>query len=191
MPQARILVFAGSTTPASAASRLAAAFARELAFLDADVTLISLADYSLPLHDPDAPRASLPIGVSKLRSLVKGHHAAFVATPQVNGSVPALLKNAVDWLDEEELPFRPLSGRIFALGSVSIDGSGGTLALAHLRAMLSDGLGATIVGRGLSVGDAEEIFDDKGRLDDPRLTTAMQALARELVFAAHRLAAEP
>ncbi|MCX5494884.1 NAD(P)H-dependent oxidoreductase [Kaistia dalseonensis] len=191
MPQARILVFAGSTAPAAAASRLAAAFARELAFLDADVTLISLADYSLPLHDPDAPRPQVPIAAAKLRSLLKGHHAAFIATPEINGSVPALLKNVVDWLEEEELPFRPLSGRIFALGSVSADGSGGRLALAHLRAMLADGLAATIVGRGLAIGDADSSFDDKGRLDDPRQAAAMQALARELVFVARRLAAEP
>ncbi len=53
----RILVFAGSIRTGSFNARLAAAAARELALLDVDVSLISLADYPMPIYDGDLEAA--------------------------------------------------------------------------------------------------------------------------------------
>lgn len=53
MPPARILVFGGSIRTGSFSAQLAALAAKELAILDAEVSLISLADYPLPIYDGD------------------------------------------------------------------------------------------------------------------------------------------
>lgn len=191
MHQARILLLAGSNSAGSASSRLAGAFSRELAFLDAAPTHISLADYPLPLHDPDMPAEAPPLNAVRLRGLFKTHHAAFIVTPEVNGSIPALLKNALDWLaDGTENRNRPASGRIFAIGGVSLDGTGARIALDHLRSVLAEGFAATILGRGLALAHADTAFDDKGRLEDPRQAAALQALAREIVHVSRRLTIE-
>ncbi|SHF61801.1 NAD(P)H-dependent FMN reductase [Kaistia soli DSM 19436] len=190
MAPPRILLLAGSTAPASPASRLTAAFAREIAFLDGEATLIALADYPLPQFDADRAETSLPGAVQKLRGLLRGHSAVFLATPSLAGGMPALLRNALEWL-------RPLGGRprgeaapLFALAAASDDDISAAAALADLERIIARGFGATLVGGGLAVGQASLAFDAQGRLDDPNLAAALQALARELVHASRRLAPE-
>jgi chromate reductase, NAD(P)H dehydrogenase (quinone) len=190
MAPPRILLLAGSTAPDSPASRLTAAFAREIAFLDGEATLIALADYPLPLFDADRAETSVPGAVQKLRGLLGGHGAAFLATPSLAGGLPALFRNALEWL-------RPAGGRqrsgqapLFALAGVADDDVTAAAALADLERIIARGFGATIVGGGLAVGRASLAFDARGRLDDPHLAAALQALARELVHASRRLAPE-
>ena len=53
MASAKILVFAGSIRSGAFSGKLAAVAAKELAVQDAEVSLISLADYPLPIYDAD------------------------------------------------------------------------------------------------------------------------------------------
>ena len=53
MATPKILVLPGSTRAGSHNVKLAALAAKELALIDIDVTLISLADYPLPLYEGD------------------------------------------------------------------------------------------------------------------------------------------
>lgn len=185
MAPPRILLLAGSTAPAAPASRLAAAFAREIVFLDAEATLVSLADYLMPLSDADAS-AAVPDPASKLGAMMRAHSAVFIATPSIGGGMPALLRNALEWLIT--VHGRPKNGApLFALAAVSDDDTGALSALGDLERFVSRGFAATLVGGGLAIGRAGLAFDAKGRLDDPQLSARLQALARETVFAARRL----
>ncbi len=187
MAPPRILLLAGSTAPASPASRLAAAFARELAFLDAEATLIALADYPLPLFDADGPDASGGGPVQKLRGLMAGHDAVFLVTPSLAGGMPALMRNLLEWLRLPGGRARSAIAPLFGLAAVADDETSAAAALGDLERTVARGFGATIVGGGLAVGRASLAFDVRGRLDDPHLAAALQALARELAHASRRL----
>ena len=184
----RILLLAGSTAPSSPASRLAAAFARELVFLDAEATLIALADYKLPLYDADDADSPGAGAVQKLRGLIAGHDAVFLVTPSLAGGMPALLRNLIEWLRPPGGRARTAAAPLFALAAVADDETSASAALGDLERAVARGFGATIIGGGLAVGRAGLAFDIRGRLDDPHLAAALQALARELVHASRRLA---
>ncbi len=188
MAPPRILVLAGSTSPASPASRLAAALVRELVFLDAEATLIALADYPLPLFDADADGAASPGAVQKLRGLVASHGAVFLATPSLAGGMPAVMRNVLEWLRPPGARARGAPAPLFALAAVAEDDASALAALGDLERTVARGFGATLVGGGLAIGRAGLAFDARGRLDDPHLAAALQALARELVHASRRLA---
>ncbi len=90
----KILVFAGSIRSGSLSARLAALAAKELALADADVTLISLADYPLPIYDGDLEdEKGIPENAAKLARLIAANQGVFIATPEYNNSLPPLLKN--------------------------------------------------------------------------------------------------
>ena len=75
--------------------RIAAAGARAAG---AEVTVLDLADYPMPLYDGDLEaRAGLPDGAARLRRLIADHAGLLISTPEYNGSVPGVLKNAIDW----------------------------------------------------------------------------------------------
>jgi NAD(P)H-dependent FMN reductase len=187
MAPPRILLLAGSTAPDSPASRLTAAFAREIAFLDGEATLIALADYPLPLFDADA-EAATPGAVQKLRGLLASHGAVFLATPSLAGGMPAQMRNLLEWLRPAGARARGAPAPLFALAAVAEDDASALAALGDLERTVARGFGATLVGGGLAIGRAGLAFDARGRLDDPHLAAALQALARELVHASRRLA---
>ena len=110
MPSARILVFSGSIRAGAFSSKLAALAAKELALNDADVTLISLADYPLPMFDADLEKArGIPENAKKLARQIAAHHGVFIATPEYNNSLPPLLINTIDWISRisgDEITYR-------------------------------------------------------------------------------------
>src|SRR6185312_11351871 len=146
MPAPKILVIPGSLRTGSYNIRLAALATKEFALADADVTRISLADYMLPLYDADVEAKGMPHNAVQLKRMVAAHHGVFIATPENNGSVPALVKNAIDWVsrvrERGEPPYAAFKGRIFALGAASPGPFGGLRSLMALRQILELGCGA-------------------------------------------------
>ncbi|WP_380163386.1 NADPH-dependent FMN reductase [Jannaschia sp. R86511] len=51
----------------------------------------------LPPYDQDDDVAAAPASVARLRAAVGEADALLVATPEYNGSLPGVLKNALDW----------------------------------------------------------------------------------------------
>jgi chromate reductase len=51
----------------------------------------------LPPYDQDVEDAGAPPAVQRLRGHIAGAAAVLIATPEYNGSLPGLLKNAIDW----------------------------------------------------------------------------------------------
>ena len=75
MQTPKILVFAGSIRSGSYNARLAALAAKALTEAEADVTLISLADYPMPLYDGNLEAASgPPENAFKLKRLMGLQH---------------------------------------------------------------------------------------------------------------------
>ncbi|KAJ5467506.1 NADPH-dependent FMN reductase [Penicillium sp. IBT 31633x] len=109
--------------------------------------ILDLAKQSLPLYDESVIPASLPPAdptphYSKAHTrawsaVVRKYDAFIFVTPQYNWSVPASLKNALDYL------FHEWKGK--PAGIVSYGGRGGGKAADHLRGILT-GLRMKVVG---------------------------------------------
>ena len=186
MPAPKILVIPGSLRTGSHNVRLAALAAKELALAGAEVTRISLQDYTLPLFDADLVTASgLPAAAVKLKQMLMAHQGVFITSPEYSASVTPLLKNAIDWVtrvrDRNELPYAAFKDRVFALGSASARIDGGLHALAALRQILQAGCGALVLPEQINVGRAEEAFDDMDNLKDDALTTVLKEMVQRLI----------
>src|SRR5450756_2656422 len=98
MPALKILVIPGSLRTGSLNAKLAAAVAHELALAGAEVTRLSLADFPLPIYDGDLQtKSGVPKHAINLKRMMSAHHGVLIVTPEYNSSVPALVKNTIDW----------------------------------------------------------------------------------------------
>src|SRR5246127_952062 len=83
----------------------AASINRQIAELAADVApdgvAVTIFDQlgELPFYNEDIDNeADVPASVTALRALAADADATLVVTPEYNGSIPAVIKNAIDWL---------------------------------------------------------------------------------------------
>lgn len=184
MPAPRILVIPGSIRSGSANARLAALAAKELTMADAEVTLISLADFPMPLYDGADATNGGPPNAGKLKHMMAAHQGVFIATPELNASVPPLLINAMAWFSRlrghGEPPEAVFRGQVFALGAATRDSLGGVHALIALRQVLEVGCGALVLPEQICVPNAEEAFDDMDNLRDARAAERLRHLAQRL-----------
>ena len=98
-------------------------------------------DYAMPLYDPDLERAEgLPEAVLRFKALLKAHQGFLIASPEYNGSLTPLLKNAIDWATRPAAGDPPMvcfKHKVIGLLSTSPGVFGGHTGLVHLRAILS------------------------------------------------------
>ena len=97
MPDIKVLALVGSLRAASI-NRQIAELATEAAPDGVAVTIFEgLGD--LPFYNEDIDNdADVPATVTALRAAAADADAALVVTPEYNGSIPAVIKNAIDWL---------------------------------------------------------------------------------------------
>jgi NAD(P)H-dependent FMN reductase len=97
MPDIKVLALVGSLRAASI-NRQIAELATEAAPGGVAVTIFEgLGD--LPFYNEDIDNdADVPATVTALRAAAADADAALVVTPEYNGSYPAVIKNAIDWL---------------------------------------------------------------------------------------------
>src|SRR4051794_35159357 len=94
----RILAFAGSTRTESYNKKLVPIAVAGARAEGAEVTLIDLRDFPLPLFDQDLEAQGTPANAGKLKELFLAHHGLLIASPEYNSSITAVLKNAIDWV---------------------------------------------------------------------------------------------
>src|SRR5581483_7746954 len=99
----KILAFSGSARRDSLNKKFLAVTAAAAREAGAEVTLIDLTDYPLPIYHGDLEdEEGLPENAKKLIQLVSQHHALLVASPEYNGFITPLLKNTLDWMTRDE-----------------------------------------------------------------------------------------
>ena len=185
MSTPKILAFAGSTRTASYNKQLARFAADAARAAGAEVTLLDLRDYPLPLFDGDLEDLQgLPENAKKLKAIFREHDAFLIASPEYNSSITAVLKNTIDWVSRSESDDEPAlavyRGKAAALLSASPGALGGLRGLVHLRAILGN-IGVIVLPDQVAVPKAHEVFDDKGGLKDERSAGQVTRLAQGLV----------
>jgi chromate reductase len=191
MSALKILVIPGSLRSGSLNAKLAAAAAHELALAGAEVTRISLADFPLPLYDGDLQiKSGVPKSAVNLKRMMSAHHGVLIVTPEYNSSVPALVKNTIDWVtrvqDVHETRGQVFRERAFAIAAASESRLGGTRSLAALRLILT-ACHASVIPNQLALSFAGEAYDDMDRLKHPADAEALAALVRQLIDVSQRM----
>jgi chromate reductase len=168
----RILAFAGSTRTESFNKHLVKIAAAGARVAGAEVTLIDLRDYPLPVYDGDLEaRDGLPANARKLKDLFLAHQGLLISAPEYNSSITAVLKNAIDWVSRPvpgEAALNCFDGKVAALMSASPGALGGLRGLVHVRAILHN--------EQVAVPNAAEAFAPNGSLKDAKQQTAVEAL---------------
>src|SRR5258708_14237193 len=131
----RILVFASSIRRESFNKKLVAIAAHGAREAGAEVTLIDLKDFPLPLFDQDLEaEQGIPENGKKLKKLFIDHDGLLIASPEYNSSITAVLKNAIDWVSRPAPGEPSLVGfrsKVATLMSASPGALGGLGALIH------------------------------------------------------------
>jgi chromate reductase, NAD(P)H dehydrogenase (quinone) len=185
MAALKILVIPGSLRSGSLNAKLAAVAAHALALEGAEITRISLSDFPLPIYDGDLQaKSGVPKHAVNLKRMIGAHHGVLFVTPEYNSSVPALVKNTIDWItrvqDPQELRGQVFRERPFAIAAASEGRLGGTRALAALRLILS-ACHAIVIPNQLALSFADQAYDDMDRLKNPADIEALRALVRQLI----------
>lgn len=181
----RILVLAGSLRTGSYNRLLAKAAAQQLETLNAQVTLLDLADYPLPIYDGDLEQASgVPTIARELHAVIASHQGVFIASPEYNASVSPLLLNAIAWVsrvNENGGKLTAFGQPVFALGSASPGNFGGYRGLLALRQLLAWTLQSQVLPQVVAVGQAHIAFDEQGQLKDESAKNMLKELTAQLV----------
>jgi chromate reductase len=129
---------------------------------------------SLPLYDDDLDGGDAPIAVQNFRRRIEEADALFVVTPEYNGSVSGVLKNAIDWASRPARGGAALWGKTTAIAGVTTGQYGALWAQQDLKRILGIA-GARVVGGELPVGRGQSAFDESGRLVDSLVAERLRA----------------
>lgn len=187
---ARILVLAGSARRGSLNKTLARLAARHCQTLGAEARFIDLADYPMPLYDGDLEAGDgPPENAFRLQELIAAQDGLLVVSPEYNNSLPALLKNTLDWVSRTPRVrgANPFAGKPAGLASASPGSLGGMRGLDHVRRVL-DTLGMLVLPGVVAVPHADRAFDDDGSLLDAASDQRLRAYCQQLVSLTSRLA---
>lgn len=188
----KIAVIVGSTRDGSFNRALGALAAARLAAHGAEVTAIDLGALDLPVYSAALEANAFPPDALKLKEVLAAQDGLLVVSPEYNGSVPALLKNAIDWAsrptgDEGLVALTAFRGKAAAIMSASVSPFGGLRGLMHLRQILGT-IQMLVIPDQVLVPNAHLAFDEAGDLKDALPASLVDATAARLVAVAGALA---
>ncbi len=139
-----------------------------------EVDILNLSD--VPLYNADDEKLlGYPSSVEELRAKLAVADALLIATPEYNGSIPGVLKNALDWLSRgSDNPLRDLPTA--TIGGAGRYGSSG--AQRHLRDVLQS-VGAVVSPKGLALVRIWDEFDEDRRISSPQTQAKLQAVVEK------------
>ncbi|MEY9872443.1 NAD(P)H-dependent FMN reductase [Streptacidiphilus sp. MAP12-33] len=178
----RIVALVGSLRAGSHNRQLAEA-AVKLAPEGTEVSILEgLADVPFYNEDIDV-EGSVPAAAVALREAVAGADALLVFSPEYNGTMPAVLKNAIDWLS------RPFGAGALSAKPVSVLGTaygqyGGVWAQDEARKALGIAGAKVLEDVKLSVPGSVVRFAETHPVDDAEVASDLSAVVKQVVAAA-------
>jgi chromate reductase, NAD(P)H dehydrogenase (quinone) len=131
MSPIKVAVVVGSNRRESINRKLARALVK-LGGAGLDFRLVQIDD--LPLYNQD-DEASLPPAVVRFKTQIAAADAVLFVTPEHSRSIPAVLKNAIDW-GARPWGQNSWTGKVAAVTGMSQGAIGTALAQQHLRQIL-------------------------------------------------------
>ncbi len=169
----RFLVFSVSLRHDSLNTQLANLAGRVIEKNGGIVDFANMNEFDCPSFNQDLEANNLqPQGAGEFRNRILANDAFIISSPEYNGSMPGLIKNAIDWVSR----FRPqpFNGRHALLMSASPSMAGGNKALWSLRMPLEH-LGTNVFPNMFSLAMAHKAFTPAGKIADDILATRFEA----------------
>jgi len=180
----KILAFAGSFRQNSYNKRvlhIAAEGAREAG---AEVTVIDLRDYPMPVFDYDEYEKKFDDNALRFQDLLNYHDGFLIATPEYNGSLPGGFKNAIDWAsrtNDKYGMYETVKGKTAAMIAASPGSLGGLRCLNHLRGVLTI-MGVWVLPAEIAVSFVSQKFDGDGKeMTDEKMRSILESHGANLV----------
>jgi chromate reductase len=170
MAKHKLGIVVGSNRRESINRKLAQALAK-LGGNTFDAKFIQIDD--LPLYNQDLEQP-VPEKVARFKAEVEASDALLFVTPEHSRSIPAVLKNAIDW------GARPWGKTSWPGKPAAIIGtSGGAISTAvaqqHLRAVLGSGIGMHVMGGEAYIAFKPDLIDAQGTVTDDNVRTFLKA----------------
>lgn len=181
MKKFKVAIVVGSSHRESINRKLALALAK-LGQAKFDPSFVRIDD--LPLYNQDL-EAKLPPSVVRYKAEIAAADALLFVTPEHSRSLPALLKNAIDW------GARPSGqsswiGKLAAITGTSPGAIGTAVVQQHLRQVLGN-LGVLVMGGEAYVSFKPNLIDDDGNITDEGTRKFLQDLIDQFARLAARL----
>ena len=185
MAKPRIAVIVGSNRRDSINRKLAHALAK-LGADKFDASFVRIDD--LPMFNQDL-EGNLPAEAVRFKSEVGGADGVLIVTPEHDRSIPAVLKNAVDW------GARPYGKNSWAGKPAFITGTspgaiGSALAQQHLRSVMT-GLGMILLGGEAYITFKPNLVDEQGNIADESTQKFLQGFIDRFASLVGCLSAQP
>ncbi len=144
------------------------------------------ADLNLPLYDGDLEESQgVPEGVALLVQQIATADAVLISTPEYNGAISGVLKNALDWISRHAQ--KPLVGKPVAVMSAAAGRAGGVRGQSMLRQCLVPFQPRVTLGPEFGLASSGAAFDSDGHLESERyvasVATLMDALKADVLLA--------
>lgn len=163
----RFLVFSASMRKDSLNTHLSK-LAKELIEKNGGVVdYASMSEFDCPSYNGDNESAGgIPAGAAEFNKRILANDAIVISSPEYNGSMPGLIKNAVDWVSR----FRPqpFNEKQILLMSASPSMVGGNRGVLALRIPLEH-LGARVYPGMFSLAMAHKAFNSEWKIADETL----------------------
>jgi NAD(P)H-dependent FMN reductase len=129
----------------------------------------------LPFYNEDIDGADVPATAAALRERVRGADRVLAVTPEYNGTMPAVLNNAIDWLSR---PYGQgaLTGKPFGVVGTTPTPYGGKWS--HADALRSATIAGAVVVEDVTVSQSSIDVDV---LSDPEVLGKLHAAVARLV----------
>lgn len=171
MAKPKILAFAGSTRTDSYNKKLVKISSTGATEAGADVTVIDLRDFPMPIYDGDLEQKDgLPSNARKLKDIMLAHQGFLISSPEYNSSISAVFKNTIDWTSrqsEGEIPLACFKNKVAGIMSASPGMLGGLRGLVHVRSILGN-IGVIVMPDQMTIAKAHEAFNEDGSLKDKK-----------------------
>jgi chromate reductase len=120
----------------------------------------------LPFYDTDLEKQGYPRALQAIAATLAHADGVIITAPEYNHSIPAVLKNAIDWLSR--VPQKPLNGMPVMILSATPGMLGGARMQYDLRRVLEAVGALPLVRPEVFIGHADSKFDAQGRCIDAR-----------------------
>ncbi|MFO0679334.1 MAG: NAD(P)H-dependent oxidoreductase [Polyangiaceae bacterium] len=175
-----LLAFSGSARKESLNKKLLARAVAHLQSTGVTVETVDLRELAMPIYDGDLEEAQgRPKGAEHLRERILATDGVLMVSPEYNGSIPPLLKNAIDWVSRPPGPLA-FKGKVAGIMGVSAGAYGTITMQSHLRLTLQK-LGMHLTMGSMAMTFGEKAFAPDGSFTDPKSQGFLEHYLKDLV----------